>query len=191
MDLTYEMEVRDKDGNLISFQRKQSKSLLKTFGQALRAVMYSTMNASTESIKDTTNTSRNFPALSNIANSLFNVNSPATNANYGILVGTGATAVNRDQYALTTKIAHGNGSGQIMYKDSIVESCNGTPPATVWRVIRTFSNDFSTTITVNEIGLAIYHQSIPCYIMIARDLATQAVVAGATLTVRYIFTVTA
>lgn len=189
MDLTYEMEVRDKDGKLISFQRHQSKSLLKHFSQALRGMMYGAMNLSTESIDDTGNTARNFPALTATTNSLFDVNSPITNTDYGILIGTGATAVNFDNYTLVTKIAHGNGSGQMMYKASIVEAVAGAA-TTTFRIIRTFSNDYSASLTVNEIGLAIYHQSIPCYILIARDLATQAVVAGATLTVRYILSIT-
>jgi len=191
MDLTYEMEVRDKDNNLIAFQRKQSRSLLKNFLRAIRGLMYGTAQYNGESLVDTSGITRTYPYISAVAQEIFCTNSPITNANYGIIVGTGVTVVNRDQYALAAKIAHGNGSGQLMYGASTLEACDGTPPDTQFRIIRTFTNDYSGAITVNEIGLAFYQLYGPYYFLIARDLATQLVPIGATLTVRYILKVTA
>jgi hypothetical protein len=78
-----------------------------------------------------------------------------------------------------------------MYGASTLEACDGTPPDTQFRVIRTFTNDYSSSLTVNEIGMAISANYYGYYFLIARDLATQAVPAGATLTVRYILKVTA
>lgn len=191
MDLTYEMEVRDANNNLISFQKKQSKSLLKNFLRAIRGLMYGTCQYNGESLVDTGGVTRTYPYISVLAQEIFCVNAPVTNMLFGIQVGTGVTVVNRDQYTLTTKIVHGNGSGQLMYGSSTLEACDGTPPDTQFRIIRTFTNDYAGAITVNEIGLAFYHAYGTYYFLIARDLATQLVPIGATLTVRYILKVTA
>jgi uncharacterized membrane protein YczE len=81
-----------------------------------------------------------------------------------------------------------------------VEDTDGTPPDTTFRVIRTFTNNTSSPITVYEIGLAIANAYniggttiYTYYFLIARDVLSspQTIPAGATLTVRYIFKVTA
>jgi hypothetical protein len=122
-------------------------------------------------------------------------NAPSAADSWGIQVGTVDTQVTRDDYRLASKIAHGSASGQLAYGAMTIEAVNGTPPASRFRVIRVFSNNTDSTITVKEIGLAIrnLYPLATTDFLIARDvLATpQDVPAGATLTVRYIFEVTA
>jgi hypothetical protein len=127
---------------------------------------------------------------------------PLGNDAYGIQVGSGTTAVSRDNYALATKISHGTAAGQLSYGAMTVEDTDGTPPDTVFRLIRTFTNNTTDPITVYEIGLAIANSYHPIYdswslttyyFLITRDVlsAPLTVPAGATLTVRYVLKVTA
>jgi hypothetical protein len=129
------------------------------------------------------------------------MNAPQNDDTYGIQAGTSPASVSRDDYMLGGKILSGSGNGQLAYGSMTVESPDGTPPNTVFRAIRTFTNNTGENITVYEIGLVAanqygYYQSsapTPAYILVARDVLTtpQTIPSGATLTVRYIFTVTA
>jgi hypothetical protein len=124
---------------------------------------------------------------------------PQYNDTYGIQVGAAAVSVDRDQYALSGKIPNGTSAGQLTYGSMTVEDTDGTPPDTVFRLIRTFTNNTTGDVTVWEIGLAIanvYNNGGTFYnnnFLIARDVLSppQTIPAGATLTVRYIFKVTA
>jgi hypothetical protein len=214
LELLIECEVKDKNGRILSVHRQQAKSLLKNFAKMLRtmAVAPITFNSSqTTSLTDTSGTSRTYcgacitppPSATTsyaLGTSPLSVNAGAGVDSYGIQVGTGASAVTRDDYQLGGKIVHGNASGQLSYGAMTVEDTDGTPPDTTFRVIRTFTNNTSSPITVYEIGLVIANAYniggttiYTYYFLIARDVLTapQSIPAGATLTVRYIFKVTA
>jgi len=107
------------------------------------------------------------------------------------VVGTGTTSVTRDDYTLEAQIPHGFGDNQLVYGEVTVEDVDGSPPDSIWRVLRTFTNESDATITVTEIGLIALVQGQP--VLIARDVldTPQDVPVFATLTVRYVFTVTA
>ena len=113
------------------------------------------------------------------------------NDNYGVIVGAGSTAVTRDDYDLETQYKDGLGANQLVHGKTTVEDVNGTPPDSVWRVIRTFTNESDATITVREIGLAVLCQGN--YVLIARDVLStpEDIPSAASLTVRYVFKVTA
>jgi len=220
IELLIECEVRDKNGRILSVHRQPAKSLLKNFAKMLRtilapAVPTSAPNyvlSSTASLTDTSGTSKTFygaymeySGASNIFYcGLFPMCAlaPLGTDAYGIQVGTSASSVNRDQYQLGGKIAHGSGSGQLSYGAMTVEDIDGTPPETIFRLIRTFTNNTTDPMTVYEIGLIIGNSyenmrtsfaPTTSYFLIARDVLSspQTIPAGATLTVRYIFKVTA
>ncbi len=196
LQLELECEVRDKNGKLISKHQQVSKSLLKNFALALKGIMAGSLQNKSVTLKDTSGISRGYPYMSTAYLYIFFVNAAAGDANFGILVGSGTKAVTRDDYNLVSKIAHGSEAGQLAYGATTVEDPDGTPPDTVFRVIRTFTNNYAESITVNEIGLAFhtYDNSAGalCF-LIARDVLStpQSIPSGATLTVRYIFKVTA
>jgi len=196
LQLHAELEVRDKYGKLITRRRFKSKSLLKNFAMALRGLMYGIINEKCDTLKDTGGINRTYPD-GTMSYPIFKTQAPVNIDAYGIQVGVGTQAVIRDDYMLATKCSHGSGVDQFMYGAVALESVDGTPPVSQWRIIRTFSNNSGATITVNEMGLVFnafqVTGSLNIYVMIARDkLVTGVDVAnGQTLTVRYIFSVTA
>lgn len=76
----------------------------------------------------------------------------SANANGGIVVGTGSTAVAMADYALNTKIAHGTGAGQLQYGSHTINNASGTSPIT-WVVTRAFTNGSGGNITIAETGI--------------------------------------
>jgi hypothetical protein len=214
LEVLIECEVRDKNGKILSVHRQKSKSLLKNFAKMLRTMLVPAIptatGSSTVSLTDTSGATRTFTGayLAQTGGAAYvglyplNAGAPIGNDAYGIQVGLGTGSVTRDDYQLGYKISHGTGSGQLSYGAMTVEDTDGTPPDTTFRLIRTFTNNTSSSITVYEIGLVIANSIIPIttsispttyYFLIARDLLStpQTIPAGATLTVRYIFKVTA
>lgn len=106
----------------------------------------------------------------------------ATATTYGILVGTGTTAVDRDDYALDTLIAHGVGAGQLYY-----QACTVTGPTAITggyreAIARQVDNSSGGSITVEEVGLAIqftYTPTATSYALILRDLTGSVAIADA------------
>jgi len=114
----------------------------------------------------------------------------ATTDGYGIQVGTGSGAVDRDNYKLGTKVAHGNGAGQLYY-----QACTITPLAPItggYEVVlnRQFDNNSGGDITVNEVGLVVKTTndvSAAKYVLVLRDLIPggETVVNGTSTVFRY------
>jgi hypothetical protein len=106
---------------------------------------------------------------------------------YGIVIGTGSTAFDLDDYHLDAVITHGNTSGKLYYQVQVapVTTYSGDPDF-VENILhkRVFNNNSGATITVNEVGL-IYNDAAFGYVLMSRDvLDTPAVVLnGAQLTV--------
>jgi len=221
LKLYLECEIRDKNGKLLSKYKKESESLLKNFMVILQAVFNTSViktspignqnTVYTVTVKDTSGASKsvgvgvvfyNYVSSTNYWIFLpLTINAPQNDDTYGIQVGSSPASVSRDDYMLGGKILSGSGNAQLVYGAMTVEIPDGIPPDTVFRAIRTFTNNTSDNITVYEIGLVIANQvasnqstlPAPIYVLIARDVLTspQTIPPGATLTVRYIFKVTA
>ena len=114
----------------------------------------------------------------------------AGNDNYGILVGSNNTAVVITDYALNTKIAHGNGAGQLAYGTTVLTY--GGSGANKWaKIARTFTNNTANPIDVKEVGYATKDQGSK-YVMITRDvIATYTIPAADTLPVEVYIRTTA
>ena len=204
LDLFYEIEVRDKNGNLISKRMGRSRSLVRNFALMLRGLMAGNIagviSKSEWDVKvtltATDGSTFDYPSLmfsgeAKDAPSAMEASALERTDEYGVVVGTGSTAVTRDDYKLESQVPDGFADGQMVYGKTTVEDVNGDPPSSVFRIIRTFTNEGSSTISIYEIGLIVKAQNR--YVLIARDVldTAQDVPAGATLTVRYIFKVTA
>jgi hypothetical protein len=115
-----------------------------------------------------------------------------TNSNdYGIVVGTGSTAFDLDDFRLDAVVTHGNTSDKLYYQAQVapVTAYSGDPDFTQ-NILhkRIYNNNSGATITVNEIGLIFYERYSAFtnhYYLMSRDvLDTPAVVLnGAQLTV--------
>jgi hypothetical protein len=108
--------------------------------------------------------------------------------NFGVVVGTGTTAFDLDDFRLDAVITHGNTTGKLYYQAQVapVTTYSGDPDFTQ-NILhkRVFNNNSGGTITVNEVGLVFLTYGSAHKVMMSRDvLDTPAVVLnGAQLTV--------
>jgi hypothetical protein len=110
------------------------------------------------------------------------------NNNFGVVLGTGNTAFDLDDYKLDTIIAHGNSATQLYYNAQVapVTTYSGDPDFTQNILYkRVFNNNSGATIEVKEVGLIWYNSGGFATVLMSRDvLDTPAVVLnGAQLTV--------
>jgi len=108
---------------------------------------------------------------------------PAASDVRGIWVGTGTTLVDRDDYTLAAKVAHGTGAGQLYY-----QACTVTGPTAISggyreEIARQFDNSSGDTITVQEVGLVVGFTDTggtSRYALILRDLTGSVAIPNAT-----------
>jgi len=110
----------------------------------------------------------------------------------GIVVGTGTTAFNIDQYALATLIESGSSAAKLYYNASAVASTTYAPIAKTWTITgnRIFNNNSGGDIVVAETGLlvsGIFGEGAGESWLLERSklVATVTVPDGAQLTVTY------
>ena len=153
-----------------------ANSLIKQFIQLLTLLM----SQITRSITDTTGTARNVM----VDGSDLKCNAGAANTLYGILIGTGTTAVtmadNKLETQVTTNIAHAA-------QTFAVES----PDISTWRVstARGFTNNTGSIVNVKEVAIYTAHVA-GYYFCIDRTLYPVDIPIGATLTPTYRITIT-
>jgi len=178
ISLSVRYVLTDKDGKVLRRSRwRSSRSFVIQFLEALYAnlsgVSYNvTRIIGTEDVWSSTYQMTAYAAAGSV--------------NEGIVAGTGTTAPTNTDYALQTLIAHGSGSGQLLYG---VQSF--VAPAVVGANVdliatRSLTNNSGATITIREVGLYI-SESTPggiarCAI---RDLLTISVANGVTVTIEY------
>jgi hypothetical protein len=173
-----EMEVKMPDGSIVHHHKQRSHTWVRNaynhlFSQlAGRSAVDSTFGAGLLSIKDTGGTVR-YSDLSGIAFSNQTINStqvrwelptatynygymsPATSDDYGIVVGSGTTAYDFEQYKLTTLIVNGTGAGQLSYAESEANTDSYDVPSKTFTVtlVRYMNNNSGGNVDVNEVGL--------------------------------------
>jgi len=190
----YELEVKDKNGKLLTKQKGVSKSLLANFMHWFRAKLG---NFSDEPVVDTGGVSRTILATSLQHSSGFGLmNAGDDDDDKGIMVGSGTVSVTPDDYQLASKISHGTTTGHLDYGPHTFEAVTVSDSVSSCRVSRTFTNLSGASVTVNELGIAIWMRDSAdngINVLILRDVLASpiSVPDGATLTVRYTFQVTA
>ena len=115
-------------------------------------------------------------------------NSAAADETFGIQLGTGSTAVDRDDNALVTLIADGSASGQLDYLATTFSARVAISGGYRFTISRQVGNNSGGTITVQEIGLALLHRiSGPgtALFLCLRDLVTEAIPNGESRIFRY------
>lgn len=182
IDLDISLTGYDADGKEIHHQTQKGNSWVTGFF-GLLSFNFANADVSGHDLKDTGGTSRttsyNFATCFNAASG---------NANGGIVVGTGNTAVALADYALATKIATGTGAGQLSYGSHTINAASGTTTIT-WVVTRSFTNSSGGNITIAETGI----QNDATYdVLIERTVlaSTYTVNNGASCVVTYTFTFT-
>ena len=126
------------------------------------------------------------PNIRDTSNSLFtidanNVSTLDTSAaigdvTHGVLVGTGTTAVAKDNHTMETIIADGNGAGQLEYGVAVIDAATGVSGGYRVTLSRQFDNDSGGDITVKECGVAVVCKDNGAgtrNVLIIHDLQTQ------------------
>lgn len=197
----FQMEVSDADGTVVEVLKSKSNSWVRNAYNVLSFLFLpcdtnegsATFGEGSMSLKTTagvTVRTNNYGVyieygfLSNLYNS-------GANANYGILIGTGNAAESFESNALEALIAHGTGSGQMVYDAGAKPTATYNSENKKWQSVmaRVFTNSSGANIIVNEIGLAYTTKlgSTTYILLISRDvLATPVTVEhGQTLTITY------
>ena len=212
----YELEVRDRHGRLIERREGESRSLLRNFIAALRAIMKGkpvtsgstsrTTGGATDTVLDLNGTEVEIYGGYRYGNDLYGggwpmaTNAPDDDDSYGIVVGKSSVAVAPDDYSLGDKIPHGTDVGQLDYGSHVFEEKAVEGNVSYFKVSRTFTNLSGQSIEVREIGIIAwnywrYESSVTKNVkfLILRDVLDSPVSVpdGATLTVRYKFKVAA
>lgn len=183
----YTIEVRDREGKLLRRLRRKSRSYVRQWNELICANMGPSTNRTST---DTGGTSRTI-----VDAIILNAEAPAANSGYGIVVGTGATAVAISDYALAAQIVHGIGSGQMYHYAVAVGAPSVAGPTSSFTVTRVIGNQSGATITVGEIGVYVYGQDSGGYSRVflgIRDVLASSfdVPNGGSITVVYTIMVT-
>jgi hypothetical protein len=126
--------------------------------------------------------------------SIIIANAPAGNDTFGIVVGSGSAPVGWSDYNLASKTPHS--STGLAYGSSTYTGITDEPNGGLFRIVRTFTNNGATPVTITEVGLVLGIHSTnpllyPAPVLIARDLLSTPVTIApnATATIRYIIRV--
>jgi len=202
--ILWELEVKDKNGKLLNQKKAPARSWLKAFITMLKGEFATRHGIATGqgnvNVVDETGTSRGYPHHSSASLSTYYMNlstlGDAGDSSQGIIVGTSDTPNTLNTYALGGKIAHGTGSGQLVYgAESIEDVTNPSGNDLQFRITRTFTNNSGSTVTAKEVGLLIKkYDTYPASrsFLAARDVLPSPVDVpdGATLTIRYVVKIT-
>ena len=185
--LWYSVTIRDRDGKVISRERRRARSML---GNWYR-ILYAQMSFSTCSLVGTNGIDRG--ASWEQENWKFKA---AADEDYiGIVIGTGTTPVTIDDYKLDTQIMNGTGTGQIRHLASTPGSPSVAGSNCEFLTSRVFLNNSGGSIMVRESG--IYSRckgpTYYSYACIVRDVfgSPQDVPDGGSITIDYTLRVTA
>ena len=186
LEVEYEIEVTDKDGNIVKQIKKKSESLVKNFLMLLNAAF----KPGTSDVVDTGGTTRTTGAKYCVtwnwwvqqaggydrAFTLYGSDggwtptAPEADDTYGIIVGTSDQAVSASDYNLISKIAHGDSAGQLYHYATTMLEPTVDGNTVRQRFERTFKNNSGGDITVKEIGLVVKIPVDNYLVMIIRDV---------------------
>ncbi len=189
--LYYQIEIRDKNGNL---RRKGRRRVSKSFVANYHKILSSGLRSSNTSVTDTGGSGRTIlrPLSTTGANPwMGGVGAATNNDGAGVIVGTGTTAVVMDEIAMETAIADGAGSGQLQYGAVSWSAPDADGTGWSFDVIRSFANQSGGTVNITEAGIVCetqYTTSSPFFqeFLLVRDVfAAVEVLNGETATVTY------
>ena len=180
-----ETTVRDRHGKIISHKKKPSRSFVRGFNHILCAQIRQETTPDPAILTKATN-----GVLYNIRNSsgCLRANGPVGNDDYGIMVGTSNQAVDIEDYALIAAIAEGVAAGQMNHQLCSATYLGVAAGVSSFTVDRSILNNSGDTINIEEAGIYVMATKAPTaliYVMVMRDLVSQAVPDGGGITVTY------
>lgn len=154
--LYYRIVVKDKNGKVKRKTRwRKSKSWTLGFLKHMQYMMLHVYGSvvTAVSITDTGNTARSIGAFVHYFHQCMSAYAADNDGAYGIVLGTGITAVTNSDYKLDTIIAHGTGSGQLDYGASSLTAAAVVGANVDMVLSRAFYNGSGATVTVKEMGI--------------------------------------
>jgi hypothetical protein len=111
---------------------------------------------------------------------------------YGIMFGTGETAVDQDDSQMDSVITHGTGAGELEFSACTVGTVSKNGNISSYQITRTVTNNSGGDITIKECGLGVRTNDAGYKILIERTIlpTPYTVVAGATAYGRYTIRIT-
>ena len=144
-DLFYEVIVTDKHGKVIDREAGESRSWLVAYNK----MMMGCFGMSAQTIVDIDGIGR----LQGITYQSFGAMGNPGSVLNGVMVGTGNTPVDIEDYALEAQIAHGITAGQLSHLAQTTSSPTVTASESSFTLTRQFLNLGGATVTVKEIGI--------------------------------------
>jgi len=157
--------VRDPDGKVIS---DTGTKPAKSFVIAILEFIYGMFNNVNRSTEDTSGASNQVYVWGQWTYDNLSVRAPVSDDDYGLVVGTGDTAEDNEDYKLETQITEGIGAGNITHGAVIAGSAAVVGANVDLELKRAFTNLTGSTITVKEAG--IYTESQNQFFCIVRDV---------------------
>lgn len=143
-----ERRVFDPRGRCIKYRRSLARSFLAHF-----LLLFNVFpRQATNSIEDITNTARTIGTAWSSSAYSFQADGLLGGVTKGIVAGTGTNAVDINDYALQTLIAHGIAADQLYYLASVFDALSIVGQTASWRFRRTMNNNSGASITVQEVG---------------------------------------
>ena len=183
--LWYSVVVRDRQGKVVSRERRKAHSFLEQWNQFIYAHIRS---VSAPTVHDTGGVARTVA----IHDQDFRMNAAANVVAFGIVVGTGNTAVDIEDFQLETQIINGVAAGQMQHLICTIDDAVVAAPSCSFVVHRTIVNNSGGVITVLEAGIYMMGGPTPYYFCATRDVlvAPQAVPNGGAITIDWTIGVT-
>jgi len=172
-----EVVVWDRDGRIVQSGRHEMHSFLNNLLKFFEAFFKGDGLGVGVSMADTGGTTRTVVgAANNSRQSRLGTAAASGDDSYGILVGSGTTPVDMNQYTLASKIPHGTSAGQLSYGplslDDLGVVQTVSPPVYRFRLVRSFTNASTSSVTINEIGVAVRYRfaDYDYRFLVARDV---------------------
>lgn len=162
--------VRDPEGKVLSDTgRKPAKSFVIQFLEFINPLFQTSNNAHVNVA--TTSGGDGAIYMDEDASSFLLILLAGINVDdYGIVVGTGDTAVDNEDYALDVQLTEGTGAGNITHGAQIVETTALVNANVDLETKRPFTNNTGSSITVKEAGIYVKCSHYIYYICIVRDV---------------------
>ena len=189
----WEIEVRDKSGQIIQRFKQRSHSWVRNAYNMMfcylagKDLSNGSFGAGYLSLKDTGGAVQygSGPVClsqnSSVDSTSMGYRGPAGNDAYGILVGSGTNPEDFESYALHVKIANGTGAGQLTYVQSEGHAVTWNPGMLTMKndLARYFNNNSGADVSVDEVALALrgYRpgSGVPYHYITTRDLLVSTV----------------
>lgn len=149
--------------------------------QMAQMVLCHLSNANVGSVQDTSGSNQTItPSDSNP----WQVVAGAGVINRGLVVGTGTTAVDKDDNDLQTVISNGTGTGNLSYGAQQITGPTAISGGYRVTLTRQVDNNSGAEITIEEIGIRVIHGSSQ-FFLILRDLLSEAIPDGESRLMKY------